>query len=291
MKKFLLFVLLALGAFAAPAHAQQAQALVVSACGSAPAYVAGTYGILTMDTSGKLCDIATGGSVTAVSSGKANAAAPTLAEGTTNPISTDLSGNQRVIDAAVLAAVQAPLPDCGAIPCPNRAGVFGVNTWGGTALGAMADFGTSPGAVLVPGVNAFITNSPAITGTVTANQGTSPWVISGVPVTDVVCGSAVSSCQLKGSGGNFFGAYAECSAACWLMIFNATSLPSNGATTAGKAAGNMVECIAVPAGDQRSINYPVFPVAFSTGITAAISSTTCATLTAATTGFIHGTVQ
>ena len=33
-------------------------------------------------------------------------------------------------------------------------------TWAGGTLGAMANYGTSPGAVLVPGVNAFITNSP-----------------------------------------------------------------------------------------------------------------------------------
>lgn len=45
-----------------------------------------------------------------------------------------------------------------------------VNYWAGVALGAMANYGTSPGAVKVPGVNAFITNSPAVTitsGTVT----------------------------------------------------------------------------------------------------------------------------
>jgi hypothetical protein len=34
----------------------------------------------------------------------------------------------------------------------------------GTALGAPSAYGTSPGAVNVPGVNAFITNSPAVTG-------------------------------------------------------------------------------------------------------------------------------
>jgi hypothetical protein len=34
-----------------------------------------------------------------------------------------------------------------------------VSQWGGSAVGAMANYGTSPGAVLVPGVNAFVTNS------------------------------------------------------------------------------------------------------------------------------------
>lgn len=62
--------------------------------------------------------------------------------------------------------------------------VVSVPTWAGGTLGAMANYGTSPGAVLVPGVNAFITNTPAvtltsttITGTVAVTQSTSPWVI------------------------------------------------------------------------------------------------------------------
>lgn len=38
-----------------------------------------------------------------------------------------------------------------------------ITNWGGGALGAMANYGTSPGAVLVPGVNAFITNTVAVT--------------------------------------------------------------------------------------------------------------------------------
>lgn len=48
--------------------------------------------------------------------------------------------------------------------------VVGINTdqtsLGGVAYGAMANYGTSPGAVKVPGVNAFITNSPTFSGSV-----------------------------------------------------------------------------------------------------------------------------
>jgi hypothetical protein len=40
-------------------------------------------------------------------------------------------------------------------------GTFPIVTWGGGTLGAMANYGTSPGAVLVPGVNAFVTNTNA----------------------------------------------------------------------------------------------------------------------------------
>jgi len=34
--------------------------------------------------------------------------------------------------------------------------------WAGSALGAMANYGTSPGSVLVPGMNAFVTNTPSV---------------------------------------------------------------------------------------------------------------------------------
>lgn len=36
--------------------------------------------------------------------------------------------------------------------------ISSISTWAGGILGAMANYGTSPGAVLVPGVNAFVTN-------------------------------------------------------------------------------------------------------------------------------------
>jgi hypothetical protein len=43
--------------------------------------------------------------------------------------------------------------------------VNGFTSWAGSTLGAAANYGTSPGAVLVPSVNAFITNTPAVTAT------------------------------------------------------------------------------------------------------------------------------
>jgi len=52
----------------------------------------------------------------------------------------------------------------------------------GVALGATAvvAYGSTPAAVNVPAVNAFITNTPAVTvsGTVAVTQSTSPWVVS-----------------------------------------------------------------------------------------------------------------
>jgi hypothetical protein len=42
--------------------------------------------------------------------------------------------------------------------------VNGFTSWAGGTLGAMAAYGTSPGAVLVPGVNAYVTNTIAAVG-------------------------------------------------------------------------------------------------------------------------------
>lgn len=60
-----------------------------------------------------------------------------------------------------------------------------VTQWNSVALGSPSAYGVAPGAVNVIGVNAFITNTPAvtlasttITGTVAVTQSTSPWVVS-----------------------------------------------------------------------------------------------------------------
>jgi hypothetical protein len=113
----------------------------------------------------------------------------------------------------------------------------------------------------------------------------------GQTLTHTVCGSAVSSCVLKSTPGNLYGVYADCSAACWLMLFNSTAAPSNGSTTAGIAANNMFDCIDIQAGSSKSLSYAVYPIALSTGITVAISSTACDTLTLSAVGFIHGSVK
>lgn len=112
----------------------------------------------------------------------------------------------------------------------------------------------------------------------------------GTAIAPVVAGAGVSSSVLKASAGNLSSVYASCSAQCWLMVFNATSAPSNGATTSGIAASNMQECVPIAAGGVGSINRNS-PEIFSTGITAVISSTACATLTLSTVGFINGSVQ
>lgn len=67
-------------------------------------------------------------------------------------------------------------------------------SWAGTALGAPSAYGTSPGAVTVPGVNAFVTNTVGISGTVTANQGTTPWAdnVTQFGGTNIATGTGIS---------------------------------------------------------------------------------------------------
>jgi len=57
-----------------------------------------------------------------------------------------------------MSVVTAPT---GANDCQSN---VAIPTWAGGTLGAMATYGTSPGAVLVPGVNAFVTNTQAAVG-------------------------------------------------------------------------------------------------------------------------------
>lgn len=97
---------------------------------------------------------------------------------------------------------------------------------------------------------------------------------SGNATTGAPCGgnTAVSSCVLKASAGNLMSVYATCTAACYLMVFNSTSAPSNGNTTAGNASGNMMHCVFIAAGATGGIAYSIFPGAFSVGAVAAISN-------------------
>lgn len=107
--------------------------------------------------------------------------------------------------------------------------------------------------------------------------------------------SGASSAVLKASAGNLYDVYLTNDTVkdLWLMVFNATLLPSNGATTAGMASGNLQDCVKVPAGTTGTISYdPFAPESFSVGITAVASSTKCTTLTADTTALmIHGRAQ
>jgi hypothetical protein len=63
-----------------------------------------------------------------------------------------------------------------------------LNEWAGATLGAPSNYGTSPGAVAVPGVNAYVTNMPAVSqsGTWTVTDQVST---NNAAATPHICGS------------------------------------------------------------------------------------------------------
>lgn len=96
-----------------------------------------------VDASGRLSLIPN----TAMNIAQINGVTPLMGNGATG------TGSQRVT-----------LANDNTIPTgwPTAANQTVVNTWASGTLGAMATYGTSPGAVLVPGVNAFVTNTTAL---------------------------------------------------------------------------------------------------------------------------------
>lgn len=97
-----------------------------------------------------------------------------LDSGGTNKASISAAGAVKVDNSGVTQPVSGTVTTT-----PPANASTNVAQWASQTLGAMANYGTSPGAVLVPGVNAFITNtvpvtlaSTTITGSVTVAQAT-----------------------------------------------------------------------------------------------------------------------
>ena len=106
---------------------------------------------------------------------------------------------------------------------------------------------------------------------------------STVGVAPVVTSSLGSNKVLKASAGNLYGFTVTTGAAAgYIMVFNATALPSNGAVTP-------VDCFKIAANETKGVAYPT-PLYLSTGATIGFSSDTdgCLDLTASTTAFISG---
>jgi len=141
----------------------------------------------------------------------------------------------------------------------------------------------STGTPVLPG---YLTTKPCHPGETICYNGMGS-VIPGVAP------AATGYAVLLAKAGNLLGSYATAgSTQGWLMVFNSTTLPSNGATTVGTAAGNLEECIYVPANTTQSINFQGLPVEYySSGVTAVFSSTGCDMLTLSTTAFVHGLAQ
>lgn len=189
-----------------------------------------------------------------------------------------------------------------------------IGTFGGYIAAATASSSTTlrvtaqpngPVSASCPGA----AGSGTISGTVTANQGTAgaaawpmkidqttpgttngvniaPSTASGVAITPGSSSSAEASHVLKSSAGNLYSLYVVTGGtAGYLMTFNATSAPADGAVTP-------VECLPVAANAYTSIDYGAAPPdRYSTGIVVVFSSTGPFTKTASATAFFKWRVQ
>jgi hypothetical protein len=158
-------------------------------------------------------------------------------------------------------------------------------------------------ALIVPSCNA--TALPANTGygplTMTPNgvlcdaggggggsvtQGTTPWATQETARTSVTSTTLEANHVIKASAGALYSFEVQAdatlsAAAWWVMIYNATSAPADGAVTPAK-------CYQIPAGSPgANFAFPA-PISFSTGIVIGVSTTGCFTKTASAHAFISG---
>jgi hypothetical protein len=104
-----------------------------------------------------------------------------------------------------------------------------ITNWGGGVLGAMANYGTAPGAVLVPGINAFVTNANANGRAVSASS--SPVVPSSAPTTfHLIAANTTNATSVKGSAATLIGCQMSNNSTtpAYLKIYNKASSPTVG---------------------------------------------------------------
>ena len=104
-------------------------------------------------------------------------------------------------------------------------------------------------------------------------------------LTPISSTAAESSHVLKNSAGNFYGVTITPTVAGYLLVFNATSAPSDGAVTP-------IFCVPVSANTASGLSTRGgIPTSFSTGIVVVFSTTGCFTKTASATASFTGMVQ
>jgi hypothetical protein len=157
----------------------------------------------------------------------------------------------------------------------------------GTNLGATAvvNYGTTPAAAAVPGVNAFITNTPAvtltsttITGTVAATESgtwtvqpgntanSTPWLVTQSPATTggltvfhLASAASTNATNVKASAGQLYGYMVSNTSAAYtyLCFHNTAGTPTAGASIFFK--------IGIPSGGAANVHWNS-GIAFGTGI-------------------------
>lgn len=115
--------------------------------------------------------------------------------------------------------------------------------------------------------------------------GPPPSSSSSVGITPVVSTAAEANHVLKNSPGNLYGVVITTGGtAGYLLLFDATSAPSDGAVSP-------IYCVNTPANTTTGLSFAAAPAVFATGITASFSSTGCFTKTASATATFAGQVK
>lgn len=203
------------------------------------------------------------------------------------------SGTQAVNITQILGAAPSLTNPLWVFPATGA--TFPVSLSGNTTVvGPTADGSPATTApVLIGG-----TSDGTATGTVdvwkvdTAGIGyvnNAPSAAAAAGLTPTTTAAIASNSVTKASAGNLYSFEVAADstlsgAAWWVMIFDATSLPANGAVTPRK-------CYAYPSGTTSASYGWNTPIAFTTGITIGVSTTGCFTLTASVHAFISGDAQ
>jgi hypothetical protein len=155
------------------------------------------------------------------------------------------------------------------------------------ASGTLPAFASNPTFILGAGsaiAGKFTTDltTPGTTNGIAIN----PTSNAAAGITPVVSSAVESGHVLKASAGNLYSVYVTTGAvAGFLMVFNSTTVPADGAVTP-------IECQPAPANGIASLTFNPGPVeSYSTGISVAFSTTGCFTKTASATAFFHGVIQ
>jgi hypothetical protein len=133
----------------------------------------------------------------------------------------------------------------------------------------MANYGTSPGAVLVPGVNAFVTNTNA-NGRATAANSSPVVPVAAASTAGAIVPNNTTAVVVKGSAGTLFGAqiYGIGAAPAYLKIYNAA--------TATCGSGTPVKRLMIPAA-ATAANGAGSNVTFGPGLAMGTGITYCVT--------------
>jgi hypothetical protein len=137
-----------------------------------------------------------------------------------------------------------------------------VTTWAGQTLGATAvvNYGSTPAAVLVPAVNAYVTNASAIGAPTPSTSSTYALLVAN--------NASMAAANIKASAGNLYmlDLYNNGTIPCFAQLFNTAGTPTAGTS--------VVDSFGVQAGTARTILAGSFAIEnFATGIAIAGATT------------------